>query len=180
MREGDGPWQECAASSTAAAALRERGRWKLGEPAPDFDAAAWSFRTVFDADADLLNGATLGLDGVATLWEAWLNGEQILQGDNMFVAQEREVATLLSTRSPGSLVATFFAQNRARRVMDVSRTLEMDLKLAAVMARRPDFAEGVRAVLVDKDQAPKWSPPSLEAFDVERDAGPILDALKLA
>lgn len=95
MREGDGPWQECAASSTAAAALRARGRWKLGEPAPDFDAAAWSFRTVFDADADLLDGATLGLDGVATLWEAWLNGEQILQGDNMFVAQEREVATLL-------------------------------------------------------------------------------------
>jgi hypothetical protein len=32
---------------------------------------------------------------------------------------------------------------------------------------------------VDKDQKPNWSPPNLAAFDVERDAGPILAALKL-
>ena len=87
-----------------------------------------------------------------------------------------EIATLLRTRCPGSLVATFFAQHEARRLMDVNKTLEMDLRLAAVMARRPDFAEGVRAVLVDKDQSPRWSPPTLEGFDVERDAGPILAA----
>jgi enoyl-CoA hydratase len=90
-----------------------------------------------------------------------------------------EISALLATRSPGALVATFFAQNRARRLMDVNATLAMDLKLAAVMARRPDFAEGVRAVLVDRDQKPNWTPATLEAFDVERDAGPILGALKM-
>ena len=95
------------------------------------------------------------------------------------VPELAEISAILGTRSPGSLVATFFAQNRARRLMDVGATLTMDLKLAAVMARRPDFAEGVRAVLVDKDQSPKWSPQTLEAFDVERGAGTILEALKM-
>ena len=62
--------------------------------------------------------------------------------------------------------------------MDVQQTLDTDLRLARLMVRRPDFSEGVRAVLVDKDQSPKWSPATLADLDVERDARPILRALK--
>jgi enoyl-CoA hydratase len=76
-----------------------------------------------------------------------------------------EVAALFATRSPGSLTATFYSQLMARRLVDVTKTLEMDLRLARVMARRPDFAEGVRAVLVDKDQSPRWSPSMLAELD---------------
>lgn len=89
-----------------------------------------------------------------------------------------ELSALLATRSPGSLVATFHAQIQARRLMNIDATLAMDLQLASVMARRPDFAEGVRAVLVDKDQRPSWTPSSLAAFDDERDAAPIIAALQ--
>jgi enoyl-CoA hydratase/carnithine racemase len=80
---------------------------------------------------------------------------------------------MLATRSPTALSAIFYSHLAARRVMDVKATLAADLRLAAVMAREPDFAEGVRAVLVDKDQRPRWSPSALAAVDI----GPILAAL---
>lgn len=84
-----------------------------------------------------------------------------------------ELSALLASRSPGALVATFAAQLRARQMMDVGATLTTDLQLATVMARRPDFVEGVRAVLVDKDQKPNWSPDHLDAID----DGPFNDAI---
>jgi len=40
--------------------------------------------------------------------------------------------------------------------------LELDFRLALGMAWRPDFAEGVRAVLVDKSNDAAWQPPSAE------------------
>ena len=40
--------------------------------------------------------------------------------------------------------------------------ISLDYHLALRMIRRPDFVEGVRALLVDKDNAPKWSPNQLD------------------
>jgi enoyl-CoA hydratase len=39
--------------------------------------------------------------------------------------------------------------------------LAVEYRLAARLVMRPDFREGVRAVIVDKDNAPAWSPASL-------------------
>ena len=44
--------------------------------------------------------------------------------------------------------------------------------LACRMIARPDFAEGVRAVLVDKDNAPRWQPAKPEGV-----TGEMLDAI---
>jgi enoyl-CoA hydratase len=72
---------------------------------------------------------------------------------------------LLPRRSPTSLAAILAGHLAARRMADISSVLALDLRLAGLMARRPDFAEGVRAVLVDKDQSPAWSPPGIDRAD---------------
>ena len=50
--------------------------------------------------------------------------------------------------------------------------MAVEYRLAVRMTRRHDFLDGVRALLVDKDNAPTWSPPRLE--DV---TGTMLDEL---
>ena len=37
----------------------------------------------------------------------------------------------------------------------------MEYRIGARVVRRHDFIEGVRAVIVDKDNAPRWSPSSV-------------------
>src|SRR5207253_10599469 len=49
----------------------------------DFDATDWWYSARFD-EADL-QGAVLGLDGLATLAEVQLNGQAVLRSDSMFL-----------------------------------------------------------------------------------------------
>ena len=57
------------------------------------------------------------------------------------------------------------SQHAARRLGDIGAVLAIDLRLARYLSRQPDFAEGVRAVLIDKDHKPQWRPNSLAGVD---------------
>lgn len=68
-----------------------------------------------------------------------------------------EMAALLRSRSPTSQEAIVQGHLAARRAGDIDEILSIDLRLATLLAGLPDFVEGVRAVLVDKDHRPAWA-----------------------
>ena len=75
------------------------------------------------------------------------------------------LATLhqLRAMSPSALKFTFRAI-RAGAGLPLRDCLAMEYRVAWRAIQAPDFAEGVRAQLVDKDRAPRWRPERLAAL----------------
>lgn len=78
----------------------------------------------------------------------------------------RAAAADLRARSPLAVAVTLEALRRAQAMASVREVLEQDARIAANLVVWPDFAEGVRARLVDKDDRPRWTHDRLE--DVSR------------
>ncbi|CAA2977161.1 3-hydroxyisobutyryl- hydrolase, mitochondrial [Olea europaea subsp. europaea] len=72
----------------------------------------------------------------------------------------RKHVELLSKMSPTSLKLTF-EQLRRGKTMTLPECLKMEYRMSCRVLANTEFYEGVRAMLLDKDNKPRWNPPSL-------------------
>lgn len=78
----------------------------------------------------------------------------------------KELATL-RTKSPQTCKVALRQLRDSLACADFAANMVMEYRIASRVLTLPDFAEGVRAVIVDKDNAPRWNPPTAEAVTTD-------------
>ncbi len=79
----------------------------------------------------------------------------------------REQLALLKSKSPQTIKIALRQMQHGARAGSFAEHMKMEYRIALRVVGLPDFKEGVRAELIDRDNAPRWSPPSIEAVTDE-------------
>lgn len=91
-------------------------------------------------------------------------------GDGEHADAARAAAEAIRAKSPTAVAVAHEAQNRLAahgQDLTVAEALRQEFTVGAHLMRAPDMPEGIRALLVDKDKDPKWSPVRLEDVSAE-------------
>lgn len=131
-------------------------------------------------DAPLLAQAPVVREAFApdSLSEILSRLAQMAIGGGVFASDTLEG---MRKKSPTSM-ALALEQMRRGASMDFAAVMQMEYRIVSRIADGHDFYEGVRAVIVDKDHAPKWQPTQIEALNPAMIAAhfePLADDLKL-
>ena len=136
---------------------------EVAEPAPHSKVLAargwWDPIALLALSGDEAQGSGSELDRVVRLVRA-------LESDPS--AEARATADTVRGMCPTSVVVTLAQIARTRtQQLSLAEVLRDDLRVVVRLAHRPDFAEGVRAQVIDKDRSPSWSPARIEDLDPE-------------
>lgn len=72
----------------------------------------------------------------------------------------KRAAATLAAGSPTSAALSWELQRRAK-TLSLADALRLELIVTLQCCARPDFSEGVRALIIDKDHKPKWQPATV-------------------
>jgi len=119
------------------------------------------------------------VSGGSELWEhreeistcfAGKTVEEILKALKAGSTWCKEVAEVICQKSPTSLKITYQALKNAAD-LDFDACMEMEYALTRHVLQGSDFFEGIRAVVIDRDQKPQWKPRTLREVTARMVAG---------
>ncbi len=122
------------------------------------------------ADAAIASFATEAPAAELPAKQTWIDAafsagtvEEIMRRLSTFgVEEELAVAETIGAMSPTALAVTLQALRRASRLDSLEEALDQEYRVSLRGLVSPDFAEGVRARVIDKDRNPRWRPATLD------------------
>ncbi len=98
--------------------------------------------------------------------------------EDMLAALEKDSATWageqlaeIEKKSPRSCKVALRELALGRKLTDFAENMRMEYRIVSRLLEKPDFMEGVRAFIIEKDNSPRWKPPRFDdVTDAEIDA----------
>lgn len=78
----------------------------------------------------------------------------------------QETAAAIMKKSPLSLKVTLMALEQGQQ-LDFDACMRQEYRIARHFILGHDFSEGIRALIIDKDQTPHWQPPTLAEISLQ-------------